>query len=179
MCDNTWDQRIPNEPILARQFLLTQPPILQYPRPVSTTGTGKNPVGTYTNIPMTTSEATNLRSYMSGFTNRDPHSGLLVKDKGKDKVKDKDVKDKAKEVKHVNVNGSVLYNINADTEVKAYRPYRSKDCIPAESLPILHQQRLQSNARALTLMRASLIPAPGPVWDQNTSSKLRWVDPRV
>jgi hypothetical protein len=121
---------------------------------------------------MTTSEATNLRSYMTGFTNRDPHSGLLVKDKGKGK-------DEAKEVKHVNVNGSVLYNINADTEVKAYRPYRSKDCIPAESLPILHQQRLQSNARALALMRASLIPAPGPVWDQNTSSKLRWVDPRV
>jgi hypothetical protein len=175
MCDNTWDQRIPNEPILARQFLLTQPPILQYPRPVSTTGTGKNPVGMYTNIPMSTSEETHLRSYMSGFTNRDPHSGLLVKGK----VKGKDIKGKERKVQHVHVNGSVLYNINADTEVKAYRPYRSKDCIPAESFPILHQQRLQSNARALALMRASLIPAPGPVWDQNTSSKLRWVDPRV
>ena len=172
MCDNTWDQRIPNEPILARQFLLTQPPILQYPRPVSTTGTGKTPVGTYTTIPMTTSEATHLMSYMSSFTNRDPHAGLLVKDKA--------VKGKSKKIvrKVKNVNGSVLYNINADTEVKAYRPYRSKDCIPEESLPILQQQRLNSNDRAMALMRASLIPAPGPVWDQNTSRKLSWVDPR-
>jgi hypothetical protein len=120
-------------------------------------------------IPVTPAEAARLQAYWSGFTNRDPHSGLLVN--GLNDLNDLKLRGGA--------GNGALYNIYADTEVKAYRPLRSKDCIPTESLPVLDHHRLLSDARARQMMAASLIQAPGPVWDQNTSRKLRWVDPRL
>ena len=126
MCDHNqiWDQRIPNEPILNRKFLLSQPPLLLDPRPVSTFGTQARPVGM------------GMRDTLDG--------------------------------------GNLGHLINADIAVKPYRPLRSKDCIPAESIAMLAQQRLQTDAMTREHMRvASVIPVTGPVWDENTSRKLK------
>jgi hypothetical protein len=70
----------------------------------------------------------------------------------------------------------VHYNIEADTNVKPYRPLRSKDCIPAESIPMLDRHRENADARARYSMHVSF-PA-GAVWDINTSVKLAGRDHR-
>ncbi len=50
MCDGIrknyfdWDQRIPNEAILKRRFVLTQTPMMLSMRPVSTCGTGRSAI---------------------------------------------------------------------------------------------------------------------------------------
>jgi hypothetical protein len=126
MCDNhnqIWDQRIPNEPILNRNFLLIPPPMPLDPRPVSTYGTQARPVG------------------MNGNIN--------------------------------GVDNTLGHLINTDIAVKPYRPLRSKDCIPTESIAVLEHQRLHTDAMAREHMRVAAFLAPGPVWDQNTSRKLQ------
>jgi hypothetical protein len=124
-------------------------------------------------VPLNAREEANLIGYWSRHTVHDPNTGLLLHDDFRPSAEDtaKSAQNPRKPWMH-----GVHYNINADNAVKAYRPLRSRDCIPAESISILERQRINSDARAWQSMQVSF--PPGPVWNQNTSVKWASRDPR-
>jgi hypothetical protein len=77
-----WDQRIPNNPIFNRSFLLAQPPMVLFERPVSTYGTAEEPVGMVnlaTRMPQP--EETRMINYWLLHTANPKPTGLLTNPK--------------------------------------------------------------------------------------------------
>ena len=74
-----WDQRIPNNPIFNRSFLLAQPPIVLFERPVSTYGTKEAPVGqVHMETRMPQKEELRLANYWRLHTANKQPTGLLI-----------------------------------------------------------------------------------------------------
>jgi hypothetical protein len=78
-CKCDWDQRIPNNPIFNRSFLLAQPPMVLFERPVSTYGTKAEPVGQVNMATrMTQGDDLRLSNYWTLHTANKAPSGLLI-----------------------------------------------------------------------------------------------------
>jgi hypothetical protein len=176
MYNNQWDQRIPNKPILDRNFILKKPPIILNERPYSTYCTGRRQIGTlnlHTRVNKKTEEE--MRSFwQDNVVNLTEHGGLPLSKNKKDNFK-------ANSNSNSNSNSkpgiktadapwmqSVHYNITADSTVKPYRPFLTKDCI--KNNKVFDMNNDISNELTNGFLTVDLKKR---VWDINTSFKMR------
>ncbi len=164
-----WDQRIRNEPIMARNFFLAQPPIVPYERPVSTLGTKTAPVGMVNaaaRLSYNSRDEQRLANYWLASKN---HEGIITSDYDLNQANLPMLQ--AKYPQRPWIQGP-FHNIAAETEVKPYQPIGARDCIPESSLAIIERQRLVAEARAKAREARLQLNPVAPVWDINTSFKL-------
>lgn len=183
--DCRWDQKIPNEPILDRNFIIAQPPIIPFERPCTTTCTRAAPVGVIDfSKRVSPQEELRIANFWYAHTIAKGKTGLPLNANSNFNA-------------NFNFNGDfngnfnfnftlqqylvqypdrpwmrgVFNNITAENAVKPYQVAVALDCIPKQELVKQQMQHQITHERVLA-KEQELTFAP-PYWDQNTSLKLR------
>ena len=160
-----WDQRIPNEPLFNRNFLLTKPVIIPDHRPVSTYGTGLQPVGQFRpqeQFNYNPSAELSLARYWHDNFLRPTGLPTIYSVVPSAKLS---LENLVKMYPTKPWMQGVQRNINAESQVKPYQPILNKDCTDFIRQPLI-----------FTGTRPGPGPEPGPQfgnvkWDIKTSIK--------
>lgn len=169
-----WDQRIRNEPILARNFLLAQPPIVPFERPVTTLCTKSAPVGrvlAQERLRYSPHDELRLANF---WLASQKIGGLLTSDY------DLNMGNFAALVAAYPDRPwlqGVYHNIKVETDVKPYSLLDS-DCVPNDSLVIIERQRQLTEARTKAREMKMKMKTETPVWDIYTSVRMQQTDNR-
>jgi len=138
-----WDQRIPNEPLIERTFLLERPPVI-YNRRLQTTSPciGVNPKWLLLDNKLAEQSAEYWRNNLNG----QKYQGLPLYD-----CPTKLTKKQLKQLRKKYPNQPWIYgtnkNVDAESKLLALDYYNPEDCINSKVDKKLHEQNIIANTR--------------------------------
>jgi hypothetical protein len=163
-----WDQRIPNEPILERQFLLVRPPIVLQERPMQTSQPCKH------SVPKLFNRRTEHRRAEYWRNNL-----ITTEEKGIDTIghsKPRNYKKLAEQYPDKPWLNGVSINIDNESKLFGLNTYNTKDCMSHEVLSeFLTLSRLSDETMVRNMQQQSVrMNEDGRLW--NIATSLRTVE---